>query len=412
MSESIDELQKVLELSLEGLEEEKNAYIQIDNDLKSLMTLPQTASKLSKNNRLVCIGCDLWVEMSSSESTAYFNRRIDANQACLRQISEKIQQSRLILENIQTLLAQPSQNEPSEESNSDGLPIIDIQETLDDDGEVVSVTLNDKSIDTSEKESENLRISSDANKNLSTSDNIGASKASLEDETSDKDQIEELLADMEIVQKLTSGPKSKAIDENTEVKIPQSQAQDFDSDSDSDDYCPAIRPEDVLELELIASELSPEDERSDLLEDQEFDFELDEDDEEDDGEEDSAKADELLYGGNFGMFKGKADLQNRLWGEVQALRNKRLSKEDPKVFDESTSKAKTKLVRFSENTEVKEIEDVSESLKKIEHKKEKPLRFRERLIMSGKSEMRSPKIPKPTGSDEVTTDIIDRSDIS
>lgn len=408
MSESIDELQKVLELSLEALEEEKNAYIQIDTDLKSLMDLPQKTSTVSKSSQLVCIGCDLWVEMTVADAAAYFNRRIDANQANLRQISQKIQQSRLILENIQTLLEQPSKDETSEESTTDGLPIIDIQETLDDDGEVVSVTLNDKSIDISQSDAKSAKKATEASTSSNALEAVVGSRTAgdPEGEMSDSDQIEELLADMELVQKPTSTASNKAVIGEKEALSKQLDYQD--SDVEDDDVCPAIRPEDVLELELIASELDPEDDEMDFNDEEEFDFELDDEDD----EEEEAKADELLYGGNFGMFKGKTDLQNRLWGEVQALRNKNLNGNEPQISNDSKSKAKSKLVRFSENTEVKEIEDVSEDLKQIQHKKEKPLRFRERLIMSGKSEMRSPKIPKPIESDDVTTDIVDRSDLA
>lgn len=417
----MEELQKVLELSLQALEEEKNAYLQIDTDLKSLMNLPHKNSKVSQSSRLVCIGCDLWVEMTSTEATSYFNRRIEANQTSLRQLTEKIQQSRSILENIQTLLTQPSEKDATEESNADALPIIDIQETLDDDGEVVSVTLNDKAVDLSQKQTEESKESKNATISSNTSDTIETTDYPKpvdepEAETSDDDQIEELLADMEIVQRPISTEVTKTSDEKKETTT--SNDVDHDYDSEDDDICPAIRPEDVYELELIASELAPEDDEAEFIDDEEFEFELEDDDydidneDDDDDDESDSKADELLYGGNFGMFKGKTDLQNRLWGEVQALRNKKLLEQEPKVEDRSNGKVKSKLVRFSESTEVKEIEDVSESLKTIEHKKQKPLRFRERLIMSGKSEIRGIKTQKSIDSDQVTTDIVDRSDIS
>lgn len=428
MTESLDELKDVLLASLKSLEEEKESYLLIEKQLKTLASHNQDVSS-SSGKRLICIGCDLWIEMSQIETKAYFDRKIKANSQNLLQITEKINRSRTMIDDILPLIENPSHSQPSEELNEEGLPILDIQETLDDDDTVLSVKINDKPVEfkqhTIEKKgvrsSKNLANSTKSSKNekkntekIEFIENF-ESPTAKDLENDNNDQIEELLADMEIV------AKNANIDSNKESSQKDLEANLTNVDSLEElheDSTPAIRPEDIYELELIASELAPDDEDGEY-DDEGFDFEMDDsvdenenDGDGDDDDDDDAKADEILYGGNFGMFTGNSPLQDRLWGEIQALRNQKLNEIPPvEASVVAELKAKLKVVRFNETTEIKEIENVSESLKKIEHKKQKPLRFRESLISAGRSEFKKERPTKLLGNEEVTRDITDRSDI-
>lgn len=417
MSESLDDLKDVLQVSLKSLENEKEAYILREKQLKTL-ACHNRDGRGAPSKRLICIGCDLWVEMTPAEADAYFDRRAKANAQDLLQISEKIDRSRTMLNNILQLMEDSAPSQPSEETNEEGLPILDIQEMLDDDGVVVSVKINDepvamdKNANSPTTTTNTGEIASNGSKELQETEKIEfiedfEDAAAIAAETDDNDQIEELLADMEIVS------KNAEKDVAQESTHPASEVN-RNSDDLPEDSVPAIRPEDIYELELIASEVAPNDEEGDFdVEDFDFDLEdsFDEDGDDDEDDDDDTKADEILYGGNFGMFTGNSPLQDRLWGEIQAIRNKKLE-QTPQIKAPSTElKPKLKLVRFKETTEIKEIDNVSESLKNIEHKKQKPLRFRESLISAGKSEYKRDRPSKKIGTDDVTSDVTDRSAI-
>lgn len=389
MSESIHELDEVLKLSINGLEKEKDEHDRAVALLEQSLHLYDTCVVPS----IVHIGCDLWVDMTPAEAKAYLNRRLCARKTALMQITDKIDRSNAMVDNLRCLQKQLA--ERPEGTTEEGLPIIEIQETLDEDGVVVGATLNDKAVDfetgvvaPDKRDSSAQQQASCVGKDKHKEDDkTESNSAGQKMETDSEDQIQELLADMEIVEKLphpavpTEGGSRS---EDVSVKLP------------------AIRPEDVYELELIASELADSDE--DYVED--FDYDIEDcgdhgekcgDEDEDGDDDDDSKADELLYGGNFGMFAGKAQLQSRLWDKVQALRSKKILEPKPT--------AKLKLVRFNEITEIKEVEDVSESLKKIEHTKQTLLRFHKRMG-SGKA-VRTERLK--TDFDDVTRDIIDRS---
>lgn len=405
MAESLEELKEVLLLSIKALEEEKSLFEHANAVLNAqLSQIPETPS----HKQIVFIGSDLWVEMTGDEARGFFGRRLDSNLTDLKNISEKMQRSRQMLDSIGKVLDQENNVEETEELNSEGLPIMDIQETLDDDGEVISATVNDKAFEAAPKDLlKKLLVAADQMEVAET--RKGLSDPSGENENDG--QIEELLADMEII------PREKPSESGESSKEPKiNEMETSDSEDELEDIQPSIRPEEIYELELIASEMDLDDPEDDVLEEGDFDYDIedsdlnsddhdDPNDDPDDASDDDSKADELLYGNNFGMFKGKSELQNRLWGEVQALRNKKIQSEPAPV----EAKAPKKSVRFNESTEVKEIENVSESLKKIEHKKQKPLRFRERLILSGKTELKSEASRPDDDSEEVTRDIVDRS---
>ncbi|WPK27072.1 hypothetical protein PUMCH_004444 [Australozyma saopauloensis] len=408
MAESLEELKEVLLLSIKALEEEKSLFEHANAVLNAqLSQIPETPS----HKQIVFIGSDLWVEMTGDEARGFFGRRLDSNLADLKNISEKMQRSRQMLDSIGKVLDQENNVEQTEELNSEGLPIMDIQETLDDDGEVISATVNDKAFEAMPKDLLKELLAAEDQMEVAETQK-GLSDSSAENENDG--QIEELLADMEIIPR--ENP-SESGESRKESKI--NEMETSDSEDELEDIQPSIRPEEIYELELIASEMDLDDPEDDVLEEGDFDYDIEDsdfnsDDHEggddsngdlDDDSDDDSKADELLYGNNFGMFKGKSELQNRLWGEVQALRNKKIQSEPAPV----EAKAPKKSVRFNESTEVKEIENVSESLKKIEHKKQKPLRFRERLILSGKTELKSEASRPDDDSEEVTRDIVDRS---
>lgn len=419
MSCFVDELQDVLEQSLKALEDERYSYAIIKIELKKLLAQVQEPSS-TQANRLVCIGCDLWVEMAPSDAAAHFHKRIEINSIRLRQISEKIDRSRLLLDNFHVL---PEPAKPSQ-VGSNSSSIVDIQEVLDENCSIVSVTLNDKMVEVNCPDPEQNEIpkrrrsSNEQSSNGSPSSKKGSELLSCKERNENQEaqlsecvdyedqyQINELLADMEIV----SGKDRPAIVKNS-ITMKSGTANDKLANKE-EDFPPSIRPEDIYELELIVSEQFSEREEE-YIEEEELNSEIE--DSEDD--ESNGEADELLYSGYVGMFTGQSTIQARLWDEVQALRAKNMEIAEETAMSRKNRKPPSlKLVRFSENTEVKEIEDVSKRLKKIEHKKQKPLRFRQRLIMSGKAYTR-PKRTIGTGDDskesvsnDVTNGIINRS---
>ncbi|KAK7679843.1 hypothetical protein QCA50_017170 [Cerrena zonata] len=142
-----------------------------------------------------------------------------------------------------------------------------------------------------------------------------------------------------------------------------------------------INGNDLIELEILASEL---DEENDLeQEDEEWDFEFDDDEE----EEDEDYADELLYGNaktNF-MPLSRDGLNDKLWTQVSELRKKKESDGKPtkEIFKsilkpmERVKEEKKKSVRFNDTLDIQQVANISEELKQMAQYNQSFSRFKQ-----------------------------------
>lgn len=339
----------------------------------------------------------------------------------------------------------------NEKPADEGLPMMDIQEELDEDGNVKSVKINNKVqlIDDQieKKESKNSKRneqfnSKERNKNFKKIEEIDGN----EEEEEDDDQLSELLQDMGIIQlkktdeinidqdklldkidqlninsdekfKLkqicVEGYKSLQVEKTSNEDI-QEKGEQTDEEiisdlivendlqdllstddktnshqKDTDSNRIAIDGNDLLELELIADKFVDTNNSSIThADDEEWDFEFDDEEE----EEDEDFSDDLLYGSSGATFipqtesrPGSQNLNNLLWKQVMELRNKKAQG----AISDSTHSLKKKSVRFSEQLEIKEIENISEELKNIDHFKQNISRFKQdRLIKSNDFEIK------------------------
>lgn len=157
----------------------------------------------------------------------------------------------------------------------------------------------------------------------------------------------------------------------------------------------AIDGNELLELELIADKFDDTNNSMMHADDEEWDFEFDDEDEEqdDDDEEEEDISDDLLYGNSGATFipqhdshSGAQNFNNLLWNQVMELRNKKAQAQTSN--SNSANSRKKKSVRFSEQLEINEIENVSEELKKIDHFRQNISRFKQdRLSKSNDNEI-------------------------
>ncbi|KRZ98506.1 uncharacterized protein AC631_05738, partial [Debaryomyces fabryi] len=360
-----------------------------------------------------------------------------------------------------------------EELADEGLPMMDIQEELDEYGNVKSVKINNKiqgiNDQTEEKKSKYPKghehfNPSEKNENIKKIEEI-------DDQEEDDDQLSELLQDMGIIplkkydemnidqdklldkidqlkinadekfklkQICVEGYKSLEVEktsnddalvksEKTDEEIisdliVENNLQDFLStdykeiphQKGTDGNRVAIDGNELLELELIADKFDDTNNSITHADDEEWDFEFDEEEDEEDEEDFS---DDLLYGNSGATFipqtdyqHGSQNLNNLLWKQVMELRNKKAQT----ARSDTTNSLKKKSVRFSEQLEINEIENISEELKNIDHVKQNISRFKQdRLIKSNDFEIKDAIKRVEKSKDETfkspVSDIIERN---
>ncbi|KAG7918556.1 hypothetical protein OGATHE_001938 [Ogataea polymorpha] len=211
----------------------------------------------------------------------------------------------------------------------------------------------------------------------------------------DREQLAELLEDMDIAPKTDLKVKS----EKEETKETKETAGFRESSEATSDYAPgkpAIDPEDILTLEMIAEDFDDEDfdeDESELpraFEREEDEVEEEEDDDDDDDDESYVK---VVPGGARSMF-----LQ-----QIAELRQKKQEKDVLQNLPEpNKAEAKKKSVTFAESVQVKEMENVSEELKKTE--KTRLSRFKLQRRQRGVSH----ETFSDEDSEEVMHDVVER----
>lgn len=235
--------------------------------------------------------------------------------------------------------------------------IMNIVETLDDDGNVVGSVVEPEEARSSAKtkveKGGSTSPTQDHVRDLLDEMEVTASRTVNEDELLERIDKLEVSADDKF--------RLKAIVLEEYRKVPGSQAQA--SDAAVKPSSAAIDPSDLIELEILADDFDDDDVGDEFADDEEWDFEFSDAAEDDDSDDDMA--DELLYGAKRPEFIANNGLNNRLWKEVMALRG-----DGPPA-----PKGHTKSVRFAAQLDIKEVENVGEELKNIQHVNQNVSRF-------------------------------------
>ncbi|KAG7660937.1 uncharacterized protein J8A68_005612 [[Candida] subhashii] len=392
---------------------------------------------------LIHLGEGYFVEKNVEEANQFLYSRIQLFTSTIQDIETKINEAKSTREKFIKFAEFTKEMDDSQAANEDegqnkfneeGLPFLDIQEEIDEDGHVLNVKINDIPVDISEsstgvkiseeKESKNQQevetVISGNSQEVSTTpanhiqkdkhilptpkedipkqqDKIQFVEESLEDEptyngrTSDKqnqqdeevERLEDLLHDMELAPKKTL---SKTLDQdellnkidqlhiNPEEKFNLKQICIEEINKLEGDEQPkesatneiAIDQSDMIELEILADEFDDSmDSNMNYADDEEWEFEFDEDEDED--EDDDELADALLYGGGENNLPNHAyglnqDSNNLLWKQIMKLRQGNLKPEtEPPITIESIKQKKS--VRFAETLDIKEVENISETLR-------------------------------------------------
>ncbi|ESW99546.1 hypothetical protein KL918_001521 [Ogataea parapolymorpha] len=214
----------------------------------------------------------------------------------------------------------------------------------------------------------------------------------------DREQLAELLEDMDIAPKTDSKVKSEG-EETKEIKGSEGSHESFEATSDYAPGKPAIDPEDILTLEMIAEDFDDENfdedesELSRAFGEEREEEEVEEEEEEDDDDYDDESYVKVVPGGARSMF-----LQ-----QIAELRQKKQEKDiSQNPSEPKKAEAKKKSVTFAESVQVKEVENVSEELKKTENKRLS--RFKLQRQQRGVSHETFPD----EDSEEVMHDVIER----
>ena len=284
-------------------------------------------------------------------------RDLEGLEKLIEQFDSKIDQAYSTRDNFAKLgqLLQLDEVKSQDKLNEEGLPFMDIQEEVDEDGNVISAKVNEKVVDTHKDSNRqvNDNVKENINKNMNRNINRNINK-NVEERTSTKtdtlasqfsnnnknngndfasdDELQLLLRDMELTSRQ---PNHQILDIDQDEllekidKLEISPQEKFDLkricldayrniEDESDHFkkdaaikstrehgtvsgslypTPAISREDMLELELIADDFDPQ-EDYDEEEEMDYDFEEveEEEEEEDEEDEDDDYANSLLYG--------------------------------------------------------------------------------------------------------------------
>ena len=441
---------------------------------------------------MVLLGDGYFVEMSPQNAKDYLKRRITNVNNIVEDFKTKIKDAENTMDHISKFREIETGSSQKESINEEGLPFLDIQEELNDEDDIMSVKINNKSQNFEEdKRSEEEIVDEqlpvmDIQEELDEEGNVKSVKINNEvqkiddkvqekhlkpkkplavkdqnqnsdkiEEIDDQDnnQLSELLQDMGLVPLKKSNDSNidqdKLLDKIDELKINPNdkfklkqiclegyknlQDQNFETtgndenqdiektdeeiisnlivennlqhvlSSDDTDHRrhakdgeynqPAIDGDELLELELIADKFDDTNNSMIYADDEEWDFEFDDDEEQDEDDEEEDFSDDLLYGNTRATFIPQNESQsesqnfnNLLWKQVMELRNKKAQAQ--KSNSKSANSLKKKSVRFSEQLEINEIENVSEELKKIDHFRQNISRFKQdRLIKTNDNEI-------------------------
>ena len=407
--------------------------------------LAREIEKSSAAKFTVFIGDGYFVEKSRNDAKGFVEKRHSAMKKLLLEVTQKIDEANNTKTMFEKLKGLSDNLEEENKLNEDGLPYMDIQEELDDDGNVISTKVNDEEVEydksyvlvdsspeeekqaTDDEKTEETIINDQVVEKKVPEEKMGPS-SSMDTTNVEPDKVSDLFEEMHITATQKYDAQSSLVDQDElldkidslkispedkfklkQIAVEQYKTlqEDREDDQPKEDEQPKVvktevkesstntgehrndiiseiveenDPEHIkqsasidptrsldidennlLELELIADLLDDSgNSHVEFSDDEEWDFEFDDDEDDDDA------ADELLYGGRPIFFKSSEnDNSNKLlWDQVFALREAKSKSADE---NEGSAAKNKKAVRFADKLEIKEIENISDSLKNMDY---------------------------------------------
>lgn len=385
------------------------------------------------------------IEKTTTEAIEFLDKRVTEIKEALTQFNTKINEAESTKEKLNQFnqfVQQGGNHEElkQEKLNEDGLPFVDIQEELDEDGNVINVEFKDAQEDTTIDKNE--KDSRGTPKVEILGEEIDKAKKLDKVSQSESDEFQALLEDMEVISKdkkaqelnfdqddLLDKIDKLQISAEDKFKLKQVCVEEFknlepehDTDKTQENSASdkvignfenlAIDKNDLIELELLADDFDDSEnfQGENYEDDEEWDYEFDNDDEE---EEDIA--DELLYGGGKAKIIGSDEKSNNmLWDQIINLRKSKLVATDQvadKIEESTVNEKKPKAVRFAEHLDINEVENISESLRNPPPETGKMSLFKQNR-MSSQQKNRSEEIMETVENDSVMTDILENDVMS
>lgn len=386
------------------------------------------------------------IEKTTTEAIEFLDKRVTEIKEALTQFNTKINEAESTKEKLNQFnqfVQQGGNHEElkQEKLNEDGLPFVDIQEELDEDGNVINVEFKDAQEDTTIDKNE--KDSRGTPKVEILGEEIDKAKKLDKVSQSESDEFQALLEDMEVISKdkkaqelnfdqddLLDKIDKLQISAEDKFKLKQVCVEEFknlepehDTDKTQENSASdkvignfenlAIDKNDLIELELLADDFDDSEnfQGENYDDDEEWDYEFDEDDE----EEEEDIADELLYGGGKAKIIGSDEKSNNmLWDQIINLRKSKLVATDQvadKIEESTVNEKKPKAVRFAEHLDINEVENISESLRNPPPETGKMSLFKQNR-MSSQQKNRSEEIMETVENDSVMTDILENDVMS
>lgn len=386
------------------------------------------------------------IEKTTTEAIEFLDKRVTEIKEALTQFNTKINEAESTKEKLNQFnqfVQQGGNHEElkQEKLNEDGLPFVDIQEELDEDGNVINVEFKDAQEDTTIDKNE--KDSRGTPKVEILGEEIDKAKKLDKVSQSESDEFQALLEDMEVISKdkkaqelnfdqddLLDKIDKLQISAEDKFKLKQVCVEEFknlepehDTDKTQENSASdkvignfenlAIDKNDLIELELLADDFDDSEnfQGENYDDDEEWDYEFNEDDE----EEEEDIADELLYGGGKAKIIGSDEKSNNmLWDQIINLRKSKLVATDQvadKIEESTVNEKKPKAVRFAEHLDINEVENISESLRNPPPETGKMSLFKQNR-MSSQQKNRSEEIMETVENDSVMTDILENDVMS
>ncbi|RCK65082.1 Bud site selection protein 27 [Candida viswanathii] len=450
-TDEFNQLTKQIDTTLTNLRRKRDTLMtqikQFEDIERSLTT--STASLSSSNDALAKIQFRLdsgdVIEKSREEALEFINKRVLEIKESITQFNTKINEGEMTKEKLRQFneIIRQEAMEATEDKdhlsldklNEEGLPFMDIQEEIDEDGNVVSAKINDAKVEKAkekekpkievieekkpkdEKEKEDLKTLFEEMEVISQKDGKNRDLNFDQDELLDKiDQLNISPEDKFNLKRVCVEEFKKLHEEEDDEKGKKDEkGEEDDIDIGNDSFQNfSVDRNDMIELELLADDFddSIAENNGEYNDDEEmdYDFEDDEDDHDDDDDDDDA-ADELLYGGGRAkIIGGDVKSNNMLWDQIMNLRKGKLGVNDndeivlEEEVQEGSSKKGKKAVRFSEELDIKEVDNISDSLKNPPPAPSKMSLFKQnRVFKNSKTGFRHDE-------DDVVGDIVDKDD--
>lgn len=386
------------------------------------------------------------IEKTTTEAIEFLDKRVTEIKEALTQFNTKINEAESTKEKLHQFnqfVQQGGNHEElkQEKLNEDGLPFVDIQEELDEDGNVINVEFKDAQEDTTIDKNE--KDSRGTPKVEILGEEIDKAKKLDKVSQSESNEFQALLEDMEVISKdkkaqelnfdqddLLDKIDKLQISAEDKFKLKQVCVEEFknlepehDTDKTQENSASdkvignfenlAIDKNDLIELELLADDFDDSEnfQGENYDDDEEWDYEFDDDDE----EEEEDIADELLYGGGKAKIIGSDEKSNNmLWDQIINLRKSKLVATDQvadKIEESTVNEKKPKAVRFAEHLDINEVENISESLRNPPPETGKMSLFKQNR-MSSQQKNRSEEIKETVENDSVMTDILENDVMS